>query len=150
MSTLPELMKRDSVSTAWFWVTSESTGPHAEREKYDVVFTRELRMVVGGGYFERRTLYVTGVQTSEAYSRRNNGGRTVKGDPVETLGNLLSDALSVDNNPTFREWAEEQCCGSSMPAWEQYAMFEQDTALRDRLRVWLGDDYDEYMKAAQD
>lgn len=150
MSTLTDLIERDTVRAAWFWVDSISTGPYAEQEMFDLVFTRETRCVVGGGEFQRRTLYVPGIRTEERKSRRNNGNRVLKGDDTDVLYNLLCNALHIDNSPSFPDWAREtrDHMGKYGEALAHYAEWEYDTIMAARLRVWLGDAYDEYVRAA--
>jgi hypothetical protein len=150
MSTLTDLMKRDTVRAAWFWVDSIDNGRYSERERFDLVFTRETGYVVGGGEMQRRTLYVPGVQTEESKSRRNNGNRVIKGDDTDVLYNLLCAALAIDSNPAFPAWAQEtrDCTTGYRDALADYEAWEQDKAMARQLRVWLGDAYDEYTMAA--
>lgn len=151
MTTLANLMKRDDVRAAWFYAYSEDTGSADNRENpdvYDVVFSIDDGISQYGGRMNRRHIFFQGIGQAPALSRPNQGDRLVKPDPVETLGNLLSDAAETDANPTFREWVEYR--ESESPAWDQYTQYEEQTALRDRMRAWLGDRYDEYQAADRD
>lgn len=148
---LPVLMDSDSITAAWFWITSESTGPYAEREHFDVVFTRSTNTVVGGGYYERRTLYIQDVSTAEVDSRRENGGRIVRGEPTALLAHVIADAVEAEQAGSLAEWASEyRGTGDYRQALldaEDYATLVQCHAA---ITAWLGDDYDTYVKAAQE
>ena len=147
MTTLTELMKRDGVTATWIWTASVSTGPYSEYEVFDAVFTLTTNYIVGGGYPERRTFYVQGIGTRQAQSRRENGGDIIEPDAAETLGDLLSDAAEIDDNPTFREWVEYREGSSDRPAWDQLSQYEKQTDMCNRMRTWLGNHYDEYQAA---
>lgn len=154
MPTLPELMERDSVTAAWFWTTSHDVTAYLEEEGFDVVFVRETNYVVGGGYLQRRTLYVQDIRTGSAHSRREHGGDIIEGDPVSELAFLLTTAADVDNNPTFGEWVRE-CRRAEhdidLEGFEEMLVnFHRIAAQAADLSTWLGDSYDEYVKAAQE
>ncbi len=152
MTTLAELIKRDSVEAHWFWVDSISAGPYAENEQFDATFVRDTGFVVGGGEIQRRTLHFRGVQTAQVDSMRENGGRLINPDLVETLGHMLSAAADIDNYPVIRDWLEATR-DTSRGFLEAAAALDDrdaDARLRDDLRVWLGDSYDEYIEAERD
>lgn len=150
MTTLPELIKRDSISAAWFWVTSLSAGPYAENEQFDGVFVRETSYVVGGGYNERRTFYLKGITTAQVNSRRENGGRTVRPNTTHVLAHVIADANEAAQYDSFAEWASDTR-DMSLGYQDALADFEDWGILRGRHRqlvTWLGNNYDEYVKAA--
>lgn len=147
MNSLADLIKRDNITAHWFWTHEVSTGPYSEYEVWDVVFVRntnEPQLWVTDAD-TRRTAHFRGITGREADSRRQTGGQRREPGTTETLSDLLSSAINVDNYPTFREWAEERCSDAS--AWKQHADYVEDVASRDQLRVWLGDCYDEYVTA---
>ncbi len=148
MTTLAELIARDDVRATWFWTRSVSTGRYSEMESYDAVFSRNGRPSVTGE-LERPTLFVRDLRESENNSMRNNGGKKIKPDLHEMLGMLLSDANDADTSPTFSDWFQGQdVTGRTAP--ELLAEYEQITKIRDDLRAWLGDYYDEYQAADRD
>lgn len=150
--TLAELMQFDNITAAWFWTTSEDAGPYAENERFDVVFVRETDTFVGGGYHERRTLYVQGVITAQKDSRRENGGRIVKGDPQEVLARVIADAHEASQYGTFPEWAEDtrDHSGDYLQALADMEDYRIHRERHHALTAWLGESYDEYVKAAQE
>ena len=153
MTTLAELIARDDVRAAWFYTHSENVSDSDNRKNpdmYDAVFSINDGISQYGGRMNRRHAFFRGIGQSPALSRPNQGDRLVKPDPVETLGHLLSDAAEIDANPTFREWAEYRELGAGQPAWDQLAHYETQTAMRDRMRAWLGEHYDEYQAADRD
>lgn len=153
MNTLADLIKRDNIFADWFWTHEVSTGSYTEYEVWDVVFVRdthEPQLWVTDGD-TRRTAYFRGVTGCEADSRRSTGGTRREPDTADTLANLLSDALEIDENPTFREWVEyHDATGTNESAWQQLATYEELTRNRNILRTWLGDNYDEYVMATAD
>lgn len=152
MTTLAELMKRDDVTATWFWTHEVSTGPYSEYEVWDVVFVRdthEPQLWVTDGD-TRRTVYFQGINGCQADSRRETGGRRREPDLADVLNSLLSDAMDADNSPTFSEWFHNQYNVTGRTAPELIAEYEQITKIRDDLRAWLGDAYDEYQSADRD
>ncbi len=150
MPTLAELIERDGVEAHWFWTHEVSTGSYTEYEVWDVVFVRnshDPKLWVTDGS-TRRTLHVKGIGGSQADSRRATGGERRAPDTARELTELLLDAASIDTHPTFKEWSTERYEGTDTPAWDQYGAYEDITRTRNRLKVWLGDSYDEYVKAA--
>ena len=152
MSDLQELINRHSVTAAWFWVTSISVGPYAETEKFDAVFTRETAMVVGGGYRERRTFYIQGVVTGMGDSRRENGGEIVRPDMVGVLAHVIVDAHEVSQHPTFAAWADDcrNFNGDGRYSVADFEDYEINTQWHRVLVSWLGEEYDAFVKAAQE
>lgn len=152
MTTLPDLIKRDSVTAAWFWVTSISAGPYAENEQFDATFVRETNMLVGGGYHERRTFHTQGTVTAQTQSRRENGGRIVRPDTAAVLAHVIADAHEVSEYTDFRTWAEEhrESASTHRDVLNDFEEYKTHRALHTRLMTWLGDEYDEYLKAAQE
>jgi hypothetical protein len=152
MTTLAEIFKADSITAAWFWVDSLSVGPYAEEEKFDAVFVRETNGVVGGGYIQRRTLHVQGIVTHRSMSRRENGGRIVRPDALAVLADVISNAHVAGQYISFPEWADDQR-GLRQGYRDALADFEEWEVQRARHRqlvAWLGDDYDTYVKAAEE
>jgi hypothetical protein len=140
MTAWEELLKRDSVTGAWFWVDSIDVGPYAEEEKFDAMFTRETGLDVGIGEIQRRTLYVMNIVTHRSKSRRENSGRAVRPDLVPVLAQLVNDAHIAGMYDTFRAWAEDQ---RDMGLGYRDALndFEVWETLRERhaqLTTWLG------------
>ncbi len=152
MTTLAELIKRDSVEAHWFWVDSISAGPYAENEQFDATFVRDTNMVVGGGYNKRRTLYVQGITTAQVDSRREHGGEIVNPELDWVLPDLLNEAADIDNYPVIRDWidATRDKSAGYMTAVEDLEARERAVHLRNELRAWLGDAYDEYIGAERD
>jgi hypothetical protein len=153
MRTLPQLIESDSITAAWFWVTSRSIGSYAEEEEFDVTFVRETDYVVGGGYHERRTFHMRGVITHKSHSRRENGGKIVKPkDMPGILAQAIIDAHAAVQYPTFRAWSEDQRDYSRTyrDALNDFDDWETYRARHAQLVVWLGDEYDEYVKAAEE
>lgn len=151
MPTLEELIKRDSITGAWFWVTSISDGPYAENEKFNAVLTRDTNYVVGGGYHERRTFYMEGIITAQVDSRRENGGRIVRPDLLPVLAAVIADAHEAAQYGTFAEWAEDvrDLSRGYRDALNDMEDWEIQRARHSQLVAWAGDEYDEYVKAAQ-
>lgn len=151
MSTLAELIERDDVAAHWFWTHEISTGPYSEVEVWDVVFVRnthEPKLWVTDGD-TRRTAYFREIHGCQADSRRATGGQRREPSAEQTLADLLSDAADIDEHPTFKEWVEYHREDNAR-AWEQFATYEEQTRTRTRLRVWLGDQYAEYVNADRD
>jgi hypothetical protein len=155
-TTLDDLIKRDSITAAWFWVTSLHDGPYAENEKFDVVFTRQTNCIVGGGYNERRTFYVQGIITAQVDSRRKNGGRIIRPDLPSVLAEVIANTHEAAQYDSFAEWAED-CRDMSLGyryAITDFEDWETHRARHRALVAWLGqqdsDDYDTYVKAAQE
>lgn len=149
MATLTELIKRDGVEAHWFWTHEVSTGPYSEYEVWDLVLVRnthEPELWVTGGD-TRRTAYFKGIGGSRADSRRETGGERREPDLTEALADLLSDALRLDEMPRLGQWIQESVDSGS---YDPKCMDRYDTAVRVRetLRDWLGDEYDEYVHAA--
>jgi hypothetical protein len=152
MTTLPELIQRDSITAAWFWVTSLSTGPYAENEMFDAVFTRDTNYVVGGGYHERRTFYIKSVTTDQSMSRRENSGHPRRPDLACVLAHTITDAHQAAQYGSFREWATDQR-DSGQEYRHALDDFEEWQDLRSRwqqILPWIGDQHDEYVKAAEE
>ena len=149
MTTLADLIKRDSIEAHWFWVDSINAGPYAENEQFDVTLVRKTGYVVGGGVIQRRTLHFRGVQTAQADSMRKNGGRIIEPDLTEVLGGMLRAAADIDNYPVIRDWvdATQDTSRGYLAALDDLEAREADVRFRDELRAWLGDSYDEYMSA---
>lgn len=151
MLTIDNLISRDSVTAAWFWITSESVGPYTENEKFDAVFVRDTSHVVGGGYRERRTFYVRGITTAQVDSRREHGGKIIRPDATAVLAHVIADAYEAVQYGSFREWAEDtrdfsrdyRDAFADLDDWNTHRVRHQ------QLTAWLGDEYDEYVKAAQ-
>lgn len=152
MSDLQKLINRHSVTAAWFWVTSISAGQYAENEKFDAVFTRETPMVVGGGYCERRTFYIQGVVTAQANSRREYGGDIIVPGLAVTLANAIADAHVVAQYGTFSEWANDcrNFNGDGRYTVADFEDYELQVQRHHVLLPWLGEEYDEFAKAAQE
>jgi hypothetical protein len=153
MRTLPQLIESDSITAAWFWVTSRSIGSYAEEEEFDVTFVRETDYVVGGGYHERRTFHMRGVRTHRDNSRRENGGAIVRPKDVPgILANVITDAHMAAQYPNFRAWAEDQrdYTGDYRAALGDFDDWQTHRTRHGELVVWLGDEYDEYVKAAEE
>jgi len=167
MPTLAELINRDNITATWFWKRSVSTGPYEEYEVFDVVFARDGRPSVTG-IPERPTLYVRDIGGSIADSMRNHGGDQLAPDPIETLGNVLSDVAAIDNTSGFEEWAEETGRNTSVPEQKpgipehdplkvaQHAFGRSTQARKDYdiltrqladVMEWLGNRYPEYADA---
>jgi len=148
--TLAELIARDSITAAWFWVTSLDAGPYAENEQFDAVFVRETNYVVGGGYRERRTLYVRGITTAQTDSRRENGGRAIRPDLASRLAQVITDAHQAAQYESFAEWASDHRDSgrSYQHAIDDMADWETDRERHRQIVAWCGDRYDEYVKAA--
>lgn len=149
--TLTDLVQRDDITAAWFWTTSVYAGPYAENERFDGMYVRTTNMVVGGGYHERRTFYVQGVETAQVDSRRENGGDIVLPDTTAVLAHVIADAHEATQYASVRAWAED--CRNhhgdgrySLDVIDDYATHMTRHA---QLVTWLGDEYDEYVKAAQ-
>lgn len=160
MTTLDELIERDNVRAAWFWIDSINVGPYAEEEKFDAVFTRDTGLVVGGGERQRRTLYVQGITTHKSMSRRENGGRMVRPDLTATLAEVIADAHTAAQYDTFAEWADDQrdMSGSYRDALIAIDEWNTDRARHAAIMAWLGPVpacgassgvYDLYVQAAQ-
>jgi hypothetical protein len=148
---LTELIKRDSVTGAWFWITSIDAGPYAENEQFDATFVRETGEVVGGGYLRRQTFHIQGITTAQVDSRRENGGRIVRPELTETLAQVITDADRAAQYDSFREWAEG-CQDMSLTYQDALTDFEEweiNRARHPQIVAWLGDAYDEYVKAAE-
>lgn len=148
MPTLAELIERDGVEAHWFWTHEVSTGSYTEYEVWDVVFVRnshDPQLWVTDGA-TRRTLYVQGVGGRQADSRRATGGERREPDMAQELANLLVDAADIDAHPTFKEWCDDRSDSKQEP-WLMLGTYESLTRNRNRLVRWLGDEYDEYMKA---
>lgn len=152
---MDELIKQDNIRAAWFWVDSVDAGPYAENEKFDVVFTRETAYVVGTGYQQRRTLFIQGITTAQADSRREHGGRIIRPDLAATLAHVIADAHEAGQYTSFQGWASD-CRDTSRPYRDALLDFEDWEIHRARhaqLVTWLGqqdsDDYDTYVAAAQ-
>lgn len=151
MTTLAELVERDNVKAHWFWTHEVSTGPYTEYEVWDAVFVRdthEPQLWVTDGE-TRRTLYVQDIGGSQADSRRATGGERREPDTLRELANVLSAAAEVDEFDTFLSWStNRQEIGDTRAAWELVTEYEIILGRRNALRDWLGEQYDEYMKAA--
>ncbi len=157
MTTFEQLIKQDNVTAAWFWVTSVDVGPYAENEKFDAVFVRETSYVVGGGYKRRRTLYVQGITTDQTDSRREHGGRIVRPDLHAVLADVITNAHEASEYDSFQEWAGDRRDVSGLTYADALGDLEDWNIQRARHRqlvAWLGqqdsDDYDAYVKAAQE
>lgn len=153
--TLPELIARDSITAAWFWVTSLDAGPYAENEQFDAVFVRETNYVVGGGYRERRTLYVRGITTAQVDSRRENGGRVIRPDLASSLAQVITDAHQAAQYTSFRAWAldvQDHSAGYRA-AIDDYDDWVIHRAWHTEIARWLNgegsDTYNTYVQAAQ-
>lgn len=149
--TLDELIKRHHITAAWFWVASISAGSYAENEQFDVVFTRQTDLVVGGGYNERRTFYVQGITTAQGDSRRKHGGKIVRPDLLETLAYVIRDAHEAAQYATWGAWAVDTR-DTSRSYKDALADFEDWEVQRERHRqlvAWASDEYDAYVKAAE-
>lgn len=156
MTTLNDLANQDHITGAWFWVTSNSVGPYAEEEQFDAVFVRSTARVVGGGYRERRTLYVQGIVTHKSMSRREHGGRIVRPELLPTLAEVIRYAHEAGQYDTFTEWSSD-CRDHSLGYRDALSDFEEweiQRARHKQLVAWLGqqdsDDYDAYVKAAEE
>lgn len=148
--TLAELITRDGVQAHWFWTHEVSTGPYTEHEVWDVVFVRNTyepkRWVTDGD--TRRTAYFTGLHGTTADSRRATGGNRREPVPALVLADLLTDASQYDNNPTLSGWITEahEAGGFDPSVLDHYYEAQRISAT---LHAWLGDQYDEYLAAAQ-
>lgn len=153
--TLTELIEQDNVTAAWFWTTSLDAGPYAENEQFDAVFVRETNHLVGGGYRERRTLYVRAITTAQTDSRRENGGREIRPDLASTLAQVITDAHQAAQYTSFRAWALDVRDPSAgyRAAIDDYDAWETLRALHTEVARWLdgegSDTYDAYVQAAQ-
>ena len=152
--TLTELINQDSITAAWFWVTSLDAGPYAENEQFDAVFVRETNYVVGGGYRERRTLYVRGITTTQTDSRRENGGRAIRPDLAHSLASVIADAHEAAQYTSFRAWALDvrDTSAGYRAAIDDYDDWEIHRARHREIARWLdgegSDTYDAYVQAA--
>lgn len=147
--TLADLIKRDDVRASWFYTHSEnaSIDSRYNPDVYDVVFSRNDGVCLYGGRMNRRHVLIDGIHQTPALSQPNQGGRLIKPDAVQTLGDLLGDAAEADNYDTFAEWFDGQGNISNTPAPQLLAEYEQIMKVRDALRAWLGDDFTEYVYA---
>jgi hypothetical protein len=146
---LDKLIEEHGIKIIPIYVNSFNGSPTGELDYdiYDVVLTIVTDMNLYGGDENptRRTMLFRGYGQSYSNSLPQNGGCLVPPTVAEVLADLLSDASNAEGWDSAEEWAADMSVtGTPQEIKTRYAAF---STLRDELRTFLGDAFDEFTEA---